>query len=125
MKKEIRTEKSPIAIGPYSQAVKAGDFVFLSGQISYTEKMEFVGDDVRKQTIQCLKNLQNVLEAEGLAMDNIVKCSVYLKDLNDFDLVNEIYSSYFTKPYPARVCVQVAKLPKDVKVEIEAMAISR
>ena len=124
-KKEIiNTEKAPAAIGPYSQATRVGDLVFTSGQIPISpETGEIVGDDIQAQTEQVLENLKAVLEAGGTSLDNVMKTTVFIKDMNDFAAVNEVYAKYFSAHYPSRSCVQVARLPKDVGVEIEAIAV--
>ena len=125
MKREIvTTDKAPRAIGPYSQAVRAGAFVFLSGQIPLNPiSGELVAGDVRVQTERVIRNLKAVLEAAGSSLDNVVKTTVFLKDMNDFAAMNEVYTQYFGKTAPARATVQAARLPKDVSVEIDAIAI--
>lgn len=122
MKTAIQTEKAPPAIGPYSQAVRSGNFLFVSGQLGLDRTGNLIAGDVAAQTRQALENIKLIIEAAGLKMDDIVKTTVYLKDLNDFTIVNNIYGEYFHPPFPARACVQVAGLPKDGKVEIEAVA---
>ena len=124
MSKEIiSTEKAPKAIGPYSQGVKIGDFIFTSGQLPINpDNGQLIADDVKKATAQSLENVKAILEKAGSSLDKVVKVVVYLKDLEDFAAVNEIYATYFTGDYPARSCFQVAKLPMDAKVEIEAVA---
>lgn len=124
MSKEIiSTEKAPKAIGPYSQGVKIGELIFTSGQLPINpENGELVTDDVKKATAQSLENVKAILEKAGSSLDKVVKVVVYLKDLEDFAAVNEIYATYFIGDYPARSCFQVAKLPMDAKVEIEAVA---
>lgn len=122
-KKIIYTDKAPKAIGPYSQAVLMGDLLFVSGQIPLDpETMTIVSDDVKLQTHQVLKNLQAILNEAGMSLENVVKTTVYIKDMNDFAAINEVYTEYFTTNKPARACVEVARLPKDVKVEIELIA---
>jgi len=125
MKKEIiNTEKAPAALGPYSQAIKAGNTIYVSGQIPLIpETMEIISDDVQEQTKQSLENVKAVLEAAGATLNDVVKASVFIKDMNDFTKINEIYATYFTENKPARACVEVARLPKDVKVEIEVIAV--
>ncbi len=125
MKMEIvSTDKAPAAIGPYSQAVKLGDMVFTSGQIPINPATgEVVTGGIEAEARQVLENLKAVLEAAGTGMKNVVKATVFIKDMNDFAAINKIYGEYFAAPYPARSCVQVAKLPKDVGVEIEAVAL--
>lgn len=122
MKTVIQTEKAPPAIGPYSQAVQSGNLLFISGQLGLDFTGNLIAEDVAAQTRQVLENIKLIIEAAGFKMDDIVKTTVYLKDLNDFTIVNNIYGEYFQPPYPARACFQVAKLPKDGKVEIEAVA---
>ena len=123
-KEIVATENAPGAIGPYSQAVKAGDFVFVSGQIPIDPKTgNFVSEDVAEQTEQVLKNLSAVLKAAGSGLKNVVKTTVFLQDMNDFAKMNEIYARYFTESFPARATVEAARLPKDARVEIEAIAI--
>jgi len=123
-KKVIQTEKAPKAIGPYSQAIQAGSFLFLSGQIPLDPKTgEMVKGDIRKQTQQVLENIKGVLESQGLGMDNVVKITIFLKDIANFNQVNEVYATYFPSFPPARSTVEVAKLPRDAEIEIEAIAL--
>ena len=125
MKEIISTENAPGAIGPYSQAVKTGNMVFLSGQIPIDPQTgEFVSNDVAEQTEQVLKNLSAVLEAAGTSLNNVVKTTVFLADMNDFTAMNEVYARYFSENKPARATVQAARLPRDARVEIECIAIS-
>jgi len=125
MKKEIKTEKAPKAIGPYSQAIEANGFVFASGQIAIDPATgELKTGSIEEQTRLVLNNLKAVLEAAGSSFDKVVKCTVFLQDMNDFSKMNAVYSEFFKPPYPARAAFQVARLPKDVKVEIEAIATS-
>lgn len=124
MKEIIATENAPGAIGPYSQAVKAGNMVFCSGQIPIDPKTgEFVSDDVAEQTEQVFKNLIEVLKAAGAGLENVVKTTVFLADMNDFSAMNEVYAKYFSENKPARATVQAARLPKDARVEIECIAV--
>lgn len=124
MKEIISTDNAPGAIGPYSQAIKARNFVFVSGQIPIDPKTgEFVSQDVVEQTEQVLKNLSAVLEAAGSSLNNVVKTTVFIADMNDFAQMNEVYGKYFSDNKPARATVQAARLPKDAKVEIECVAI--
>ncbi len=124
MKKVISTEKAPAAIGPYSQGISANSLVFSSGQLPIDPTTnEFAGDDIASQTRQCLKNLSAVLEAEGVALSNVVKTTVFLQDLSHFVAMNEVYSEFFPTEPPARSCFQVAALPKAALVEIEAIAV--
>lgn len=121
--KIIQTDHAPKAVGPYSQAVKTGNLLFVSGQIPFVpETMTLVSEDVKEQTAQCLKNLKGILEAEGLDFSHVVKVGVFIKNMDDFGAINEVYSEYFADNKPARACVEVARLPKDVQVEIEAIA---
>jgi len=124
MKETVTTENAPGAIGPYSQAVKAGGMVFCSGQIPIDPSTgEFVSQVVAEQTEQVLKNLSEVLKAAGTSLDNVVKTTVFLADMNDFGEMNEVYGRYFTDNKPARATVQAARLPRDAKVEIECIAL--
>jgi 2-iminobutanoate/2-iminopropanoate deaminase len=124
MKKEIKTEKAPRAIGPYSQGIAANGFIFVSGQIPLDPSSgELNTGSIEDQARQVLKNLTAVLEAGGSSLDHVVKATVFLQDMNDFAKMNAVYSEFFKPPYPARAAVQVARLPRDVKVEIEALAI--
>ena len=120
----IHTDNAPKAIGPYSQAVKAGNMLFVSGQVPFVpETMEIVEGDVKAQTAQSLKNLQAILAEAGLDFSHVVKSTVFIKDMNEFAQINEVYAEFFGENKPARACVEVARLPKDVKVEIEVIAI--
>ena len=120
----IHTENAPAAIGPYSQAVKAGNLLFVSGQVPFVpETMEIVEGDVKAQTAQSLKNLQAILKEAGADFSNVVKTTVFIKDMNEFAQINEVYAEYFGENKPARACVEVARLPKDVLLEIEAVAV--
>lgn len=124
MKEIISTEKAPAAIGPYSQGVKAGGFLFLSGQIALDPKtMTVVEGDAAAQTEQAMKNMKGALESQGLDFSDVVKTTVFIKDMNEFGRINEVYGKFFAKDAPARSCVEVARLPKDVLVEIEAIAL--
>jgi 2-iminobutanoate/2-iminopropanoate deaminase len=119
----ISTEDAPRAIGPYSQAVRAGGFVFASGQIPIDPATgEFVAGGVAEQTDQVLRNVSAVLEAAGTGLDRVVKTTVFLADMNDFIAMNEVYGRFFGERPPARATVQAARLPRDAKVEIEAIA---
>lgn len=123
MKKIIHTDNAPKAIGPYSQAVKAGNLLFVSGQVPFDPAtMEIVEGGVEAQTTRVLENLQAILKEAGASFDNVVKTTVFIKDMNDFGAINEIYAKYFGENKPARACVEVARLPRDVKVEIEVIA---
>ena len=120
----ISTPNAPQAIGPYSQAIEANGTLYISGQIPlHPETMEFVSDDVASQTEQCLKNLEAILIEAGYNVQNVVKCGIFLADMNDFAVVNEIYGNFFGAHKPARACVEVARLPRDARVEIEAIAV--
>ena len=123
-KETISTENAPGAIGPYSQAVKTGDMVFCSGQIPIDpETGEFVSGGVGEQTEQVLRNLSAVLNAAGTSLDDVVKTTVFLADMNDFTAMNEIYTKYFDENKPARATVQAARLPRDARVEIDCIAV--
>lgn len=120
----VSTQNAPAAIGPYSQGIKLGNLLFTSGQIPLNPKTgELVNSDIREAARQSLENLKAILEAGGTTLENVVKTVVFLKDMNDFVAVNEIYGEYFTGKMPARSAVQVGKLPKDSLVEIEAIAL--
>lgn len=124
MREIIRTEHAPQAIGPYSQAVRAAGFVFASGQIPIDPQTgEFVSGGVAEQTEQVLRNLSAVLEAAGTSLESVVKTTVFLADMNDFAAMNEVYGRYFKEDAPARATVQAARLPRDARVEIEAIAL--
>lgn len=119
----INTKKAPQAVGPYSQAVKMGEMLFVSGQIPLDPSTgELVGNNAGEQTKQCMKNILAILENEGLTADNFVKATIFVKDLKNFGMVNEAYASFFSANYPARACVEVSALPKGAAVEIEAIA---
>jgi 2-iminobutanoate/2-iminopropanoate deaminase len=121
-KKAIKTLAAPGAIGPYSQAIQIGDFIYTSGQIPVNSTTGKIAEGVEDQTKQSLENIQAILVEAGLTMENVVKMTVYLKDMNHFNQVNDVYASFFKEPYPARSAVEVARLPKDVLIEIEAIA---
>lgn len=122
MKKIISTENAPGAIGPYSQAVRIGDMIYTSGQIPLDPKTSEMVEDIKAATKQSLENLKAILETEGADMSNIIKTTVFLRDMNDFTDMNEVYAEYFKENPPARSTVQVAGLPKGCIVEIEAIA---
>ncbi|MBO6213762.1 2-iminobutanoate/2-iminopropanoate deaminase [Algoriella xinjiangensis] len=127
MKKQIvHTDKAPQAIGPYSQGVKYNGFLYTSGQIPFNvEKNELVTTGIQDEVHQVMKNVIAILEAGGTSIDNVVKTTIFVKDLNDFNALNEVYASYFNdENYPARECVEVARLPRDVNVEISVIAIA-
>lgn len=121
-KKVIITDKAPAAIGPYSQAIETDGFVFASGQIPIEPATGNIPDGIEAQAKQALTNVKNLMEAAGLTMGNIVKTSVFIKDMNDFARVNEVYATFFESDFPARSCVEVARLPKDVLIEVEVIA---
>jgi 2-iminobutanoate/2-iminopropanoate deaminase len=124
MKQIISTENAPGAIGPYSQAIKTGGMIFCSGQIPIDPSTgEFVSDSIAEQTDQVLKNLIAVLEAGGASLNDVVKTTVFLADMNDFVAMNEVYAKFFSENKPARATVQAARLPRDAKVEIECIAV--
>ncbi|AJD31218.1 RidA family protein [Clostridium sporogenes] len=119
----ISTKKAPAALGAYSQAIKIGDLLFTSGQIPLDPATgELISDDITKATERSMENLKAVLEEAGTSFDKVVKTVIFLKDMNDFAAVNEVYAKYFKENPPARSCVQVGKLPKDALVEIELVA---
>lgn len=123
MKKAIATEKAPAAIGPYSQGVRCGDMVFVSGQLPIDPATGvFAGEDIISQTRQALTNIRAILESDGLTMANIVKTTVLLKNISDFGAMNEVYATFFEGACPARAAFEVAALPKDSLIEIEAVA---
>jgi len=124
MKKEIKTDKAPQAIGPYSQAILANGFVFCSGQIPIVpETNALLTGSIEDQTRLVLKNVAAVLDAAGCSLDDVVKTTVFLQDMNDFAAMNKVYAEAFKAPFPARATVQAARLPRDVKVEIEVVAL--
>ena len=119
----VKTDAAPQAIGPYSQAIKANGFVFVSGQTALDPRTgQMVGQDIKTQTRRVLDNIKAVLQAAGTSLDHVVRCSVFLKDMNDFGPMNEEYGSYFRESPPARTTVQAAKLPREALVEIDAIA---
>ena len=122
-KSAVSTDQAPAAIGPYSQAISLGDLLFTSGQIPLKPDGSMKEGDITAQSHQVLKNLKAVLEAGGSSLDNVVKCTCFLSDMNHFAAMNEVYGSYFTGTPPARSAVEVARLPKDVLLEIEAVAL--
>ncbi|MBE6557954.1 MAG: RidA family protein [Ruminococcaceae bacterium] len=121
--KQISTTNAPAAIGPYSQALRTGNMMFVSGQIPVDPATGLMADTIEAQAAQSLTNLKNILAAEGLSMKNVIKTTVFLADLNDFSKVNAVYETFFEAPYPARSCVQVAAIPKGAGVEIECIAV--
>ena len=122
MKKIISTDHAPAAIGPYSQAIRYGDLLFVSGQIAINPKTgEIVDGDIEVQTKQVMENLQAIIKAAGMTLQDVVKCSCFLKDMGDFVKFNTVYNSYFAESLPARETVEVGRLPKDARVEISAI----
>ncbi|WP_053027559.1 RidA family protein [Staphylococcus haemolyticus] len=119
--KTINTNKAPEALGPYSHAMVVNNLVFTSGQIPLDTEGNIVSDDVKEQTKQVLDNLSVVLEEAGSDLNSVVKATIFISDINEFQQINEVYGSYFSEHQPARSCVEVARLPKDVKVEIEVV----
>lgn len=120
--KIIQTDKAPQAIGPYSQAVQVGTLLFASGQIPLTTTGELVKGDMKEQTHQVLKNITALLQEVDATLDNVVKTTIFIKNMDDFDVINEVYGQYFDTHKPARSTVEVARLPKDVGIEIEVIA---
>ena len=122
--KKIETKHAPKAVGPYSQAVFAGDTLYVSGQIPFVpETMTLVSEDIKDQTKQSLENIHAIIKEAGLTKEHIVKCTVFMTDLSEFGLMNQVYEQFFGEHKPARVAVEVRRLPKDVKVEIDAIAV--
>ncbi len=119
--KQISTTTAPAAIGPYSQAIVSGNIMFCSGQIPINPATGEIPQGVEAQAEQALTNVKNLIESAGSSIDNVIKTTVFIKDMNDFAKINEIYAKYFTEPFPARSCVEVARLPKDVLLEVEAI----
>lgn len=123
MKKAVSTDKAPAAIGPYSQAIEVNGMVYTSGVIPVVPETGEIPEGVQAQARQAIQNLARLLEAAGTSPDQVVKTTVFIKEMNDFGKINEIYAEFFTGTYPARSCVEVARLPKDVLIEIEAIAL--
>jgi len=122
-KKQIQTTQAPSAIGPYSQAIRIGEFLYTSGQIALNpENMEMMNGGIEEETEWVLKNLEAILKADGISLAHVIKTTVYLTDLGEFARVNQVYEKFFGETKPARACVQVAALPKGAKVEIDAIA---
>ncbi|QDI91565.1 RidA family protein [Salicibibacter halophilus] len=121
--KTVYTNQAPEAIGPYSQGVIVNNLFYSSGQIPLTPNMEIVGDGIHEQTEQVLKNVQAVLKEAGASIESVVKTTIFIKNMDDFPVINEIYGRYFDEHQPARSCVEVARLPKDVQIEIEVIAL--
>ncbi len=122
-KKEVATDKAPAAVGAYSQGIEASNLVFTSGQIPFDEQGELVSEKIGEQTRRCLLNVKEVLQEAGADLEQVIKCTLFISNMDEFSEVNEVYSEFFNPPYPARSCVEVAELPKGVKVEIEAIAV--
>ena len=122
MQKVIKTDKAPGAIGPYSQAIEVNNMVYTSGVIPVDPETGVIPEGIEAQANQAFTNLINLIKASGAEVNQVVKTTVFIKEMNDFGKINEIYSNYFQEPYPARSCVEVARLPKDVLLEIEAIA---
>lgn len=124
MKKIIDTNKAPGAIGPYSQAIEINGTLYVSGQVPFIpETMIIISEDVKEQTRQSLENVKSILESAGYTLNDVVKAGVFIKDMNDFVAINEVYAEYLGTVKPARACVEVARLPRDAKVEIEVIAV--
>ena len=122
MKKAIATDKAPAAIGPYSQAIEVGNLIFTSGVIPVVPETGEIPQGAQAQADQALRNLSALLEASGTDMERVIKTTVFIKNMDDFGKINEIYAGYFTGVFPAHSCVEVARLPKDVLIEVEAIA---
>lgn len=125
MKKAITTNQAPAAIGPYSQAIEVNGMVYTSGQIPVNPATGEIPEGIEAQAEQVMKNVKNLLEAAGSSMDRVIKTTVFIKDMNDFTTINQIYAAYFAGDCPARSCVEVARLPKDVLLEMEAIAVKQ
>ena len=124
MKQEINTPKAPAPIGPYSQGILSGNTLYMSGQIALNpETGELITENIEEETHQVMRNIQAVLIQAGITMDNIVKCSIFISDMNNFSEINQVYGSYFTGIAPARETIEVSRLPKDVNVEISVIAV--
>ena len=124
MKKIIMTENAPKALGPYSQAIMVGNTLYVSGQIPFVpETMTLVSEDIQAQTRQSIENMKAIVNEAGGELSDIVKVNVFVKNIEDFDKINEVYAEYFSEAKPARALVEVARLPRDVKIEIEAIAV--
>ncbi len=121
MKAELFSKDCPEAIGPYSEGIKAGDLVF-TGQIGTLKTGELISEEPADQMEQCLRNAASILMEAGLTLEHVIKCTVYVTDMNDFDEINAAYCKFFSKPYPARVCIQIGKLPAGAKVEVDVIA---
>lgn len=121
MSKVISTDKAPAAIGPYSQAIEVNGMVFTSGVIPVDPQTGVIPATIEEQANQAFSNLKNLIEASGATIDKVIKTTVFIKEMKDFGKINEIYATYFKEPFPARSCVEVARLPKDVMLEVEAV----
>lgn len=121
MSKVISTDKAPAAIRPYSQAIEVNGMVFTSGVIPVDPQTGVIPATIEEQANQAFSNLKNLIEASGATIDKVIKTTVFIKEMNDFGKINEIYATYFKEPFPARSCVEVARLPKDVMLEVEAV----
>ena len=122
--KEVKAKNAPAAIGPYSQAIQSGNTIYVSGQLAFDPATgEIIGDNAKAQTKQSLTNIKNILEAAGYSMSDVVKTTVLLKDIADFSDMNEVYGTFFTEPYPARIAYQVGALPRNGLVEVEVIAV--
>lgn len=120
----VATTKAPGAIGPYSQAIKTDSMVYVSGQLAFDpESGTLVTDDIKSETRQAMNNLKAILEAAGSTLEKVVKTTLFIKNMDDFPLVNEVYGEFFTQNYPARACVEVARLPRDANFEVEAVSL--
>ncbi|MDC3424444.1 RidA family protein [Aquibacillus sp. 3ASR75-11] len=122
MSKAIETNQAPKAIGPYSQAIEAGDLLFISGQIAINPETNEIVEGIENQTDQVMKNLEAILKEANRSFANVVKFTIYLKSMDNFPVVNDLYKQFLTTPYPARATVEVSRLPKDVEIEIDAIA---
>jgi 2-iminobutanoate/2-iminopropanoate deaminase len=122
MKKVVCTDKAPAAIGPYSQAIEVNGMVFTSCVIPVDPATGNIPEGSSAQADQVMRNMQNLLEAAGTSMENVIKTTVFIKEMDDFGAINEVYAKYFPEPYPSRSCVEVARLPKDVMLEMEVIA---
>lgn len=122
MKKHLHSDKAPRPIGPYSQAVEFENLIFTSGQIALTLEGTIISDDIKEQTMLAIENLKNILEHNNSSLENVIKTTVFLKDMNEFAAMNEVYNTFFETALPARSTVEVSRLPKDVRVEIEIIA---
>ena len=123
MKNVVKTDKAPGAIGPYSQGINVGNMYFFSGQIPLNPETGLMPEGIEAQAHQALKNVKGLLDSQGLDFSNVVKTTVFIKEMNDFGAINEVYATFFDGAFPSRSCVEVARLPKDVMLEIEAIAV--